>query len=185
MCKQGSTFDALNRPVTVIDYNGANPIVTIVEAYDPGGRKTLRSEDGKPVTYTYDNANRLIGQLGVGRSATFVYDEIGNTTVKWHQGQAPLTMVYDPASRLVSNTQGAVKTTYTFDKNGNMSTDTSGGVMTAYVYDKLNHLKKVTYSDGTLSTYTYNGDGLRYTRQEPGQKVYTMVWDGTNYLGEI
>ena len=60
----------------------------------------------KPVTYSYNNANRLDGRLGAGRSVTGVYDKIGNTTVKWHQGQVPLTMVYEAASRLVSNMQG-------------------------------------------------------------------------------
>ena len=39
--------------------------------------------------------------------------------------------------------------------------------------------------DGSVSTYSYQGDGLRRTAQEPGQPVRTMVWDGGDYLGEI
>jgi len=36
-----------------------------------------------------------------------------------------------------------------------------------------------------VSTYTYSGDGLRRTKQEPGQPLRTMVWDGSDYLGEV
>ena len=60
-----------------------------------------------------------------------------------------------------------------------------GGVITGYVYDPENRLKKVTYSDGAISTYAYVGDGLRRTRQDPGQAVSTMIWDGSDYLGEV
>ena len=32
---------------------------------------------------------------------------------------------------------------------------------------------------------TYSGDGLRRTYQDPGKHVFTQIWDGTDYLGEV
>jgi YD repeat-containing protein len=49
-----------------------------------------------------------------------------------------------------------------------------------YSYDADDRLTGVVYQDGSRSTYTYHGDGLRRSAQEPGGPV----WDGTDYLGE-
>ena len=51
-------------------------------------------------------------------------------------------------------------------------------------YDDENRMTKITHPDGTFSTYTYSGDGLRRTIHEPGGSVRTMVWDGSDYLME-
>lgn len=71
------------------------------------------------------------------------------------------------------------------DPNGSETHGHVGGVITGYVFDCENRLKKVSYSDGAVSTYSYGGDGLRRTRQDPGQPVSTVIWDGSDYLGEV
>jgi YD repeat-containing protein len=92
-----------------------------------------------------------------------------------------MTMTYDPASRIVTMLQGAAATSYTFDANGNKVLDNLGGVQTGYVFEKENRLTKVTHSDGSISSYTYSGDGLRRTRQEPTDSApHTIVWDGSD-----
>ena len=118
--------------------------------------------------------------------ATFAYDGRGNPTLKWHQGDFPRTMSYDGAGRLLTMLYAAAATTYTYDGAGNQTTESTAGVVTGYAYDGENRLTKVTHPDGSLSTYSYQGsDGLRRTRQEPGQALVTTAWDGASYLGEI
>jgi YD repeat-containing protein len=171
-------YDDVGRVVTLIQVNPAGaPIATIVDTYDPGGRKTASNKNGAPTTYLYDNANRLIGQQKTGAYATFAYDPAGNILVKWQEGQAPLSMTYDVANRLVTGIQGALMTTFTYDPDGNKTLDNAGGVATGYVYDCENRLKKVTYSDGTISTYSYGGDGLRRTDD--------LGWERLSWRGEL
>jgi len=37
----------------------------------------------------------------------------------------------------------------------------------------------------SITSYAYDGDGFRRTRQEPGGTVHTQIWDNTDYLGEL
>jgi YD repeat-containing protein len=179
-------YDPTNRITTLIEATTAGvPIMTIIDTWDAGGRKSVSMRDGVATTYSYDSANRLTGQQTAGGVATFTMDAGGNELVKWHQGNPPLTMSYDAANRLVSAVFAQATTNFTFDNAGNMTLENQAGAQTGYVYDGENRNVKVTYPDGTLSTYTYSGDGLRRTRQEPGKPVSTMVWDGSDYLGEI
>lgn len=79
----------------------------------------------------------------------------------------------------------AAVTKYIFDDAGNMTLEDTSGVQTGYVYDGENRMVKMTASDGSVTTNTYQGDGLRRTRQAQGQSPVTYVWDGSDYLGEI
>ena len=181
-----SAFDPLGRVITLVEATGASlPVVTTIDSYDPGGRKTSSTKQGIVTTYTNDAANRLLGQTVAGRVATFSYDPIGNTQVKWYQGQYAQTMTYDVASRLVTMILGAAYTTYTYDHAGNQTTESATGAVTGYVYDCENRLKKMTTPLFAVTTYTYGGDGLRRSYQKPGQAINTIVWDGADYLGEI
>jgi len=64
-------------------------------------------------------------------------------------------------------------------------TEEQGGVNTQFLFDRENRLKKRTDSDGTVLTNTFDGDGLRKTRQKHGETVVTYIWDGSDYLGEL
>lgn len=92
---------------------------------------------------------------------------------------------HDAASRPKTSIQGATITTFTFDNAGNTWLENTGGQITTNSYDRENRLLKVLNPTGTISTYSYAGTGLRRTKQEPGNPVYTMVWDGSDYLGEV
>jgi len=81
--------------------------------------------------------------------------------------------------------QGAATTNYTYNAVGNLALEAQGVMQTGYIYDGENRLTKLTNPDGTVLTNTYGGDGLRRTSQQPGGAVSTMIWDGSNYLGQI
>ena len=61
-------------------------------------------------------------------------------------------------------------------------TNPYGGVF-VHTYDGANRLTNVR-TGANRSTYSYNGDGLRRTRQEQGGALGTMIWDGDDYLME-
>jgi YD repeat-containing protein len=178
-------YDRTGRLTTLIQLNSAlSPIATVIDTYDPGGRKTASTKNGVPATYTNDAANRLTGQLKAGETATFLYDPAGNILLKWQQGAAPMSFAYDAANRIITMVQGALMSTFTYDNNGSLVVQNAGGSVTTNSYDRENRLSEVAYPAGTISTYSYGGDGLRRTKQDPGSGVITVVWDGTDYLQE-
>lgn len=72
----------------------------------------------------------------------------------------------------------------TYDANGNLTEENAAGSRTSYLYDSENRLATIKFSDATISSYTYNGDGLRRSACEAGGSLITMIWDGDDYLQE-
>ena len=182
-------YDPAGQLTTIVQYQGATVVQSFGDTYDGSGLKTSHNVNGTVTTYLNDAKGRLLGQSDAGVTATFSYDSVENTLIKWHQGTAPLTMSYDPASRLAQVLNADTVTTYGFDNNGNMTQEyvSNGGLSfmkTVYHYDPENRASNVI-AGSAVSTYTYAGNsGLRRTRQEAGQSVHTIVWDGSDYLGE-
>lgn len=185
-------YDSVGRVTTQIELNSSNnPIVTISDSYDAVGNRIGRNKDGDVTTWTYDDVNRLTGQQLNGAAATFAYDSVGNITVKHHQGESPMTFAYDAADRMVTMIQGSAVTTFTYDDNGNLTEEAKSGLgvqRTTYVYDNENRLTVVKTPGGVglpgLSTYTYDGQGLRRSAHESGGSLTTYIWDGDDYLME-
>jgi len=183
--QQLSSYDALSRLITLVEATAAGtPVNTIIDTYDPVGNRIGRNQSGSIYTWTYDPNYRLLGQQNLGGYATFAYDSRYNTLLKWYQGQAPLTMSYDIASRITTSISGSVLTTTTFDNAGNTWVENTTGQLTTYVYDGDNRPLKVTYPDGTITTFAYSGNGLKRSSQEAGKPLTTLFWDGTDYLQE-
>jgi len=80
--------------------------------------------------------------------------------------------------------QGTSLTTYTYDANGNLTLENLAGALTSYSYDNENRLTLIQFSNGTRSTYTYAGDGLRRSAFEAGGTLTTFIWDGSDPLLE-
>jgi YD repeat-containing protein len=162
-------YDNADRLTTQIEMNTSNqPIMTLIDTYDPAGNRLSRTVNGNLTSWTYDKDYRLLLQLGSIGTATFAYDSVGNVLTKWHMTQAPISMTYDAASRLVTGIQGANTTSYVYDNAGNLLIEnavTVGG-LTTNLYDGENRLLKIQYSSGAISTYTYFGDGLRCQLQD-------------------
>lgn len=178
-------YDPASRQTTQAMSNGGGSVMQFGDTWDAGSRKTRQTRDGNPVTYLYDNANRLTGQQKAGAWATFVYDPVGNILVKDQQGSLIQTMSYDAASRLTSMIVGATEYTFGYDNNGSMTAENTNVAVPLFAYDRENRLKKRTETDGTVMTNTYDGNGLRWTRQKHGENAVTYIWDGSDYLGEV
>ena len=128
--------------------------ITTSYFYDSAGRLSKEAEGNKETTYTYDaNGNR----------ATISTREIANQLVTYH-----VAYTHDSNDRLTKTVttqfpQNAVTANYTYDANGNQLTDGKG----TYTYDALNRLTSSTIS-GTVTSYKYKADGLRYSKTTGG-----------------
>jgi len=73
-------------------------------------------------------------------------------------------------------------TIYTYTGYGALASEALGKGTTAYSYNGQDQLTGVTAPDGTRSTYTFDGDGMRRAAQEGNVQPTTFVWDGSDYL---
>lgn len=116
---------------------------------------------------------------------TNTYDSVDNRTFSSENGA--VTFTYDLASRLLTSTSES----YTFDDNGNcVSVWESADSWVSMVYDKENrmveHHQFNSNEDPSLviTTYTYNADSQKRKEQHQLDGVVTLIWDGSEYLGE-
>jgi hypothetical protein len=75
-------------------------------------------------------------------------------------------------------------TLYTYDQTGNLTVENANGSLLTNVFDNENRLLVTQWSNNSLSTYTYAGDGLRRSANQAGAGVVTFIWDGDSYLME-
>ncbi len=175
-------YDIYQRQVTVKSPMGYLSKV----GYDAAGNVLWRIDaTGSKTNYTYDRSNRLYKTLYPnGQSLRVTYDRDGNVIDR--KGlELEEKYIYDKLDRVVSTQQiflNAALTlyaNYTYDPNGNrlsisgngggsytwdasnrlfIRADGSGSKFT-YAYDKDGRSVKLSYPDGEINTYAYNGNG--------------------------
>ncbi|MFO7287793.1 MAG: PKD domain-containing protein, partial [Gammaproteobacteria bacterium] len=151
------------------------------------GRITTRTEtieNGAPVTwtYTYDDADRLVGATDGVRVESYAYDEVGNRRTDG----AGRTYAYDLQNRLVSVTGAGGAVTFTYTPRGERATRVENGATTSYAYDALGRLVGVTLPDGTEIEYVIDGRGRRVGKRVDG--VLERGWlyaDGLRIVAEL
>ena len=105
-------------------------------------------------SYGYDRMNRLTSSSGPDGAPSYAYDPVGNRLSKTLSGTT--TYTYDRADRITA----AGATSITVNANGN----TTAKGTDSFAYDGGNRLKSATVSNISES-YTYDGDGTRFSRQ--------------------
>ena len=133
--------------ITQVDRGRAT---TQYQYYPTGKLRTSTGPAGEVLSYSYDNAQRLIE----------IIDNLGNRMVYTlnAEGEQELERIFDPEdiqvktlgrafdayNRLESLIQPYGTTTYSYDNNSNLTevTDAKGNT-TTYIYDSLNRLKEV------------------------------------------
>ena len=136
--------------------------------YDPDSTLQNRSySDGLQHTYSYDPLNRLTQQtrsLGADTdTCTYSYDvrsSVINTTVNGLSS----TATYDVRDRLKTLTlpDGSTTVTYTYDARSLVTrvTDSLTGATIDCEYNADRQLTKTTRSNGHVTTYSYDDEGL-------------------------
>ncbi len=113
--------------------------------YDPGGRLTEVTRDGRPW--------RAYG-----------YDANGNRTSDRSAEQLPVTSTYDAQDRLLE--RGGVQ--YKYTAAGELSERLAGDASTRFAYDGFGQLKRVELPGGKTIGYLTDGLGRRIGRTENG-----------------
>jgi YD repeat-containing protein len=78
-----------------------------------------------------------------------------------------------------------VITISSYDNAGNPILENRLGAFTSFVYDGENRMVKPTNLDGNVATNTRWRSSLSRRYHDFGGTVHTMVWDGSDYLGEV
>ena len=202
-----STYDAIGRPLTIIDPNG----LTTTLAYDARGRITSRTvgseittyqydgvgqlttltlPDSSSLIYTYDAAHRLTSiSDDLGNAIAYTLDALGNRIrEEVRDGGRQLTRnrtrAYDALNRLAQDIGGQGQVTgYAYDANGNLTGITDPrGQTTAHSYDALNRLVKITDPAGGQTRMSYNGQDRLVQVTDPRNLVTGYTLDGLGHL---
>ena len=120
-------------------------------------------------TYAYDRLYRLTGVTGPDGPRTYAYDPLGNRASRVLSGSTT-AYTYDRADRI----SAAGPTTITVNATG---ATTARGADT-FAYDQVNRLKAATVA-GISETSTYDGDGVRFSRQVGTGPLIRLVTDPT------
>ncbi len=154
-----STYDALNRPLTV-----TSPTGTTSYSYSQW-ENTVTDANSVSKVYNYDSAGHLLSveeqNDGDTYTSTYEYDPLGQLITLTDAQGNERNFDYDSLGRKLSQedlhdpSETSFGTwTYTYDKNNNLltQTDPSGQVIT-WAYDSLD---RVSYEDWDTSTTTRN-----------------------------
>src|SRR5690606_3863774 len=154
---------------------------------DPLGRIASRTETiggGAPVswTYTYDDADRLVGVASGVQGESYTYDAVGNRLTD----ALGRTYAYDAQHRLTSVTGGGPTALFTYTPQGELATRVQGGDTTTYSYDALGRLTGVALPDGTEIEYVLDGRGRRIGKRVDGTLVRGWLYaDGLRIVAEL
>jgi len=162
--------------------------------YDSRGRAGAFKVDGPTSsdsytdTYTYSDANQLVGlsRSGAGAmSSGYAYDKAGNVTSRSGTGAA--SYVYDAENRLTSRTMGGSATTYTNDVYGRRTQESSSATgYRNYAYNELGQLLMSYEPNRATGVYYYGIDGMRAYKGVTDRTVSPAVTTTTTcyYDGE-
>jgi RHS repeat-associated protein len=137
-----------------------------------GDVQTVTAPSGV-TTYTYDADRNLTSTKDAdGNSTKYVYDLANEKTE------------VEPASG------GDQYRYYTLDGLLWYEKDGDGNAVVTYGYNALNQVTSESDAKGSLTTYTYDGDGNQLTEQEPGGSCpgsgcTTMTYDADNELTSV
>lgn len=122
-----------------------------------------------PLTYDYDERDRLLEIQGNGRTTRFGYDAAGQrTNAVWPDGTRA-AYAYDDAGQLLSLVHGRANPpgeplasfSYAYDLSGNRTNMVTLEGTNSYSYDSRNWLTFAAYPDGKAETFAYDPVGNR------------------------
>jgi RHS repeat-associated protein len=189
------------------DLGGTQVVGTSVYTLDGAGRLTnLAHKNGSGTsldnfTYTYDVANRVLGEQRNGTpDATYTYDLMNQLTADGSNSYSYDANGNRTMARYQTGTGNRLQNdgtwTYTYDSEGNLIEKSKGpGLETWYYgYDNANHLTSVRQtSDGSSNqltvTYTHDvlGNRVQQDKWKTGGSTVTtrFAYDGENVWADM
>ncbi|MBW4082933.1 RHS repeat-associated core domain-containing protein [Paenibacillus sp. S150] len=198
------TYDALNRPTSVIDPRGNN---VRYEWTATGQRSRIIYPDNTVVSYDYDQLDRIKQVTDSQKQITsYQYDAAGRLTEKLLPNSGKSNYSYDGVGQLLEMKHLAPggslleQLTYVYDPAGNKSRterqeggsdeDNPTGAqrpadISDYAYDALNQLVQVQKQNGAKVVYTYDTAGNRLGKETTEAGITTLesyTYDDANKL---
>lgn len=186
--RTGYGLDAVGQILTLIsDDAGSTTYNRFTYTYDAiGNRDTVRDLNGSVTTYTYDAKNRLTRDLTSVTNAhdyTYTYDGNDNRLTSSETGVVT-QYAYDAANRLVTSVASGQTTSYSYNNWGALSlTLNPDGTRVTQTSDLDGKLLVQSDTSG-VTTMGYAADGLMRFEHKPASRT-TLIWDGSDYLGEV
>ncbi|MBP7868047.1 MAG: chitobiase/beta-hexosaminidase C-terminal domain-containing protein [Acidobacteria bacterium] len=146
---------------------------TIAFAYTGGNLTAVTDTAGRPVTLSYDAANRITNVLDpIGRSVSFAYDVSGNLVAATDMAGQTTRYTYDENHQLLTlkAPDGTVVLTNTYDPARAVVTcqrDALGNE-TRYVYDVPTKTTTIIDAEGNSSYHTFDSH-LRLVQEKDGR----------------
>lgn len=177
-------YDDLNQLRTIEHRQGVVVLAAYDYTLDDGGRR-LRVDHagGDSVSYSYDEADRLLQETHrnaanvVVFEQTFSYDAVGNRLTQQIAGQAQTELAYDSADKLL--TMGVNR--FSYDANGRLIARTTPLGTISYRWDVESQLLQITTSAGTVR-FAYDANGKRRRRAE-GAQEQNFLFDEASMTG--
>ena len=180
------TYNILNRLTNLVQRQG--PAVLASYTYTlglAGNRLGVVEVDGRSIQWTYDDADRLLGETRrdstgtIITQTTFTYDPVGNRLTQTLNGQ---TTNY--AYNLLDQLTSAGATQYHYDGRGNLIQITDGTNVTHYTYDAADRLVGAVLPGGVSLDYGYDAAGRR-VQQTVGSNTTNYLWDEASPYGDV
>jgi RHS repeat-associated protein len=182
-------YDAAGNLTSVIDRDGE----TITYGYDAASRLVMKSVPGAgTTTYTYDPFGRRTAAANTVAHLTFTYDDadqmLGATSVPATPDALPtstFTYSYDPAGNVIAQQGPGGKTAYAYDKDVQLSTltDPAGGSF-VFDYNSVGHETSMTRPNGISDSATYDAaTNLTALRSTLGSTIVNQANYGYNAAG--
>lgn len=155
MAATNYTYDALGRPLTVVNGNGVKQTFT----YDNRDRVTkVEAVGAVAVSYVYDGDGNLKSRTDASGTLAFTYDGMSRETIRTLQNGAQTVLAYTAS-----------------EGNVDYYTDPQG--TTDYTYDKANHLIALKAPNDKTTTFENNANGIREKTTYPGGTVQAVDLD--------
>jgi RHS repeat-associated protein len=186
------TYNLINKLTTLTNFQNTTVISQENYHYYLNGNIANKSNlNNESNLYLYDGLGRLHAENvilngNVDQMINYSYDDFSNRSAKNVTGSVygETSYLYDIGNRLtqeIDTDKG--ETNYVYDNNGNVTSAVYGSENTLYAYDGYNQLVTVN-KDGKTIAYTYNGDGIRTSKQVDGS-LTNFLLDGQNVVASV
>ncbi|UHA73729.1 polymorphic toxin-type HINT domain-containing protein [Paenibacillus sp. 481] len=165
-------YDALSRLVAVTDAEGK----TTKYKYNlTGDMVEVQYPDGNIVQKKYDEIGRLVEQLDPKQQSKKLYYDANDNVVRSvdRKGQTQ-QFEYNNRDLLTSSITADETITYAYDAAGKRLSMKDNTGTTNYNYHPTGELKTITYHDGIMLSYDYEGRGLR-TKQSVSAGSFNLT----------
>lgn len=166
-----NVYDDANRLTSVTNKNsGGTTLSSFSYAYNNDNlRMSCTEANGDVVSYGYSANHRLTSESRTGSNSysySYTLDGVGNRTSQT-KGGTTTSFTLDSDDELTATSTGFTNS-YSYNARGDQTNRTLSGTSWTLAYDYENQLTSTATGGSTVSTFTYDALGRRYSRTNVG-----------------